>query len=109
MKPISRPTGFSLLEFLALIIIVGVIAMIVIPRVTTSSATAKQNACYQNRSEINSAVEQYSFDQGALPANPQALAAYFPQGVPICPVTMSAYTLDEETKRVSGHTTSSNH
>jgi len=109
MQRTPRRTGFSQLELLAVVTILGLIGVIVIPRMTASSATSKQNACYQNRSEINSAVERYYFDQGSLPANVDALSAYFPQGVPICPVSLSVYTLDESTKRVSGHSTASNH
>ena len=83
----KRRSGFSLLELLAVVIILGVIAAIVIPRISYSSVTAKQNACFQNKAEINSAVERYYFDNGALPANTAALTAYFPDGVPTCPVS----------------------
>ncbi len=96
--------GFSLLELLAVVTILGIIAVIVIPRISASSTTAKQNACFQNKAEINSAVERYYFDNGALPADLAALNAYFPDGVPKCPVSGNDYTLDAATKRVSGHT-----
>jgi prepilin-type N-terminal cleavage/methylation domain-containing protein len=99
----ERRKGFSLLELLAVVIILGVIAAIVIPRISYSSVTAKQNACFQNKAEINSAVERYYFDNGALPANLAALSAYFPDGVPSCPVSGNAYSLDATTKRVTGH------
>ncbi len=95
--------GFSLLELLAVVIILGVIAAVVIPRITYSSVTAKQNACFQNKAEINSAVERYYFDNGSLPADTTALSAYFPDGVPVCPVSTSAYALDATTKRVTSH------
>lgn len=96
--------GFSLLELLAVVTILGIIAVIVIPRVTASSATAKQNACFQNKAEINSAVERYYFDNGSFPANLAALAPYFPDGTPNCPVSTNAYTLDGTTHRVQSHT-----
>lgn len=99
----SKRAGFSLLELLAVITILGIIAVIVIPRITTSSSTAKTNACLQNKAEINSAVERYYFEQGALPANTAALSSYFPDGVPTCPVSAAAYALDATTKRVTGH------
>jgi type II secretory pathway pseudopilin PulG len=94
----------SLLELLAVVTIRGIIALVIIPRISVSSVTAKQNACFQNKAEINSAVERYYFDNGALPANTAALSAYFPDGVPNCPVSNNAYALDATTKRVTSHT-----
>ena len=96
--------GFSLLELLAVVTILGIIAVIVIPRITASSTTAKQNACFQNKAEVNSAVERYYFDNGSFPANIAALSTYFPDGVPNCPVSGNAYALDGTTKRVTSHT-----
>jgi len=97
--------GFSLLELLAVVTILGIIAVIVIPRITTSSATAKTNADAQNRSEINSAVERWFFTTGGWPANNLsdigADANYFPNGVPTNPVDGSAYTLSATTHRVN--------
>ena len=104
MFPSKRRSGFSLLELLAVVIILGVIAAIVIPRISYSSVTAKQNACFQNKAELNSAVERYYFDNGALPASTGDLTAYFPDGVPVCPVSGNAYSLDAATKRVTSHT-----
>jgi general secretion pathway protein G len=104
MKRRVNQSGFSLLELLAVVVILGVIAAIVIPRITASSTTAKQNACFQNKAELNSAVERYYFDTGSLPANTAALASYFPDGVPTCPVSGGAYALDATTKRVTSHT-----
>lgn len=99
-----RPDGFSLLELIAVITILAVIALIVIPRITNSASTAKSNACYQNKAEINRAVEEYYFNTGSLPADISALSASFPEGVPTCPVSGAAYFLNATTKRVSGHT-----
>ena len=54
-----RPFGFSLLELLAVVTILGIIAVVVIPRITVSAGTAKANANTQNIAEINSAVERW--------------------------------------------------
>jgi prepilin-type N-terminal cleavage/methylation domain-containing protein len=99
--------GFSLLELLAVVTILGIIALVVIPRISFSSSTAKENSCFQNKAEVNAAVERYYFTNGSLPADLAAInnATYFPDGIPNCPVSNTAYTLDLVTKRVSGHTT----
>lgn len=104
----SRRNAFSLLELLAVVVILGIIAMVVIPRINFSAATARENSCFQNKAEINGAVERYYFDNGSLPTVAQlADPAYFPDGLPVCPETNAAYTLDGTTGRVTGHTVGS--
>jgi len=103
MKRRSTRKGFSLLELLAVVIILGVIALVIIPRISFSSVTAKKNACAQNKAEINSAVERYYFENGAFPAVSDLGTSYFPDGIPVCPYDGTTYSLDGTTKHVSGH------
>jgi prepilin-type N-terminal cleavage/methylation domain-containing protein len=95
--------GFSLLELLAVVTILGIIAVVVIPRISVSSSTAKANANNQNKAEINAAVERWYFNNGTWPAsNLSDIGAdtnYFPNGVPTNPVDGSAYTLSATTHR----------
>ncbi len=105
MKKNSQRYEFSLLELLAVVVILGIIAMVVIPRINFSAATARENSCFQNKAEINAAVERYFFDNGTLPTVAQIDdPAYFPDGLPVCPETGAAYALDGVTGRVTGHT-----
>jgi general secretion pathway protein G len=101
----KKRRGFSLLELLAVVTILGIIAVVVIPRITMSATTARQNADLQNRAEINSAVERWFFTNGTWPANNLsdigADANYFPEGLPTNPIDGSAYTLDPATRRVN--------
>jgi prepilin-type N-terminal cleavage/methylation domain-containing protein len=98
-----RLKGFSLLELLAVVTILGIIAVVVIPRITVSAGTAKANANSQNIAEINSAVERWYFEKGSWPANDLsdigADTNYFPEGLPKNPVSGAAYTLDGTTHR----------
>ncbi len=108
MKKRTRRHGFSLLELLAVVVILGIIALVVIPRINFSATTARENSCFQNKAEINSAIERYYFNNGTLPAVADInVPAYFPDGLPVCPETGAAYTLDAGTGRVSGHTAGS--
>jgi prepilin-type N-terminal cleavage/methylation domain-containing protein len=105
MKKNTRRHAFSLLELLAVVVILGIIAMVVIPRINFSAKTARENSCFQNKAEINGAVERYFFDNGAVPTLVQIdVVAYFPDGLPVCPETSAAYVLDGVTGRVTGHT-----
>jgi general secretion pathway protein G len=106
-------SAFSLMELLAVVTILGVIASLVLPRVIGGSYLAKEKACLHNRAEINIAVEQFYIHNGVWPANDlsdiAADADYFPEGAPACPVSGNAYQLNGATHRVTGHTGSGDH
>ncbi|MEM9700963.1 MAG: prepilin-type N-terminal cleavage/methylation domain-containing protein [Planctomycetota bacterium] len=61
--------GFSLLELIAVVTILGIIAAVVIPRITSSSTTAAMKADQQTAAELRSAIERHYFDAGAFPAD----------------------------------------
>ena len=104
-----RKGAFTLIEILAGVVILGILAVVVVPRVLASSATAKTNACYQNKAAINTGVEKYYFDTGGWPVDALTDIGvddnYFPDGIPVCPVDGSAYALDAVSgnHRVDGH------
>jgi general secretion pathway protein G len=97
--------GFSLMELLAVVTILGIIAAIIVPRVAVSSDTAKAKVNSHNRATINAAVERWYIEKGAWPANNLsdigADINYFPDGIPVDPVDDSAYTLNATTHRVN--------
>lgn len=99
-----RRRGFSLLELLAVVTILGVIAAVVVPRISSSKTAAQEQVNKQNIAEINGAVERWYFDKGTWPrrnlSDIGADPAYFPEGVPRNPVDNSRYRLDSDTKRV---------
>lgn len=99
-----RRGGFSLLELLAVVTILGVIAAVVVPRISTSKAGAQAEVNKQNIAEINSAVERWYFEKGKWPNNNLSDIAgdvnYFPSGLPKNPVNNSAYVLNGTTHRV---------
>lgn len=98
----QRRAGFSLLELLAVVTILGIIAVVVIPRISVSADAAKQNAHKQNIAEINAAVERWYFEKGSYPkANLTDIGAdsnYFPDGIPTNPLTSAKYTLNSKNR-----------
>ena len=101
------------MELLAVVVILGIIAALIVPRVSNGTDTAKVKSCLHNHTEINITVEQYYLHTGTWPANDLSDIAtdvnYFPEGLPTCPVTGEAYRLDPVTHRVVGHAGSSDH
>lgn len=76
------------------VLILGALAAIAVPRILGGAATAKANACATNIDMINSQIELYYANTGSWPANLQTVTQdtdYFPDGEPTCPVTGGTY------------------
>src|SRR3954451_12664897 len=101
----NKRSGFSLMELLAVVTILGIIAAIIGSRVAVSSDTAKATRNAHNKATINSAVERWYVEKGTWPAvNLSDIGAdtnYFPDGVPVNPTNSAAYTLNAATHRVN--------
>ena len=105
--------AFSLMELIAVVTILGILAALLLPRITTSSENAKEACCQHNRTEIDITVERYYIHPGGWPADDLsdigADVDYFPDGLPTCPVSGDAYELDAATHRVIGHSGPGDH
>ena len=99
--------GFTLIEILFVMVVIGILAAIVIPRMLYTTQEAQIAANDANKANINTQVERWYFEKGSWPANDlsdiKADDDYFPDGIPDCPVCGGAYTLDGTTHRVTGH------
>lgn len=88
--------GVTLIELLLVVIILGILAYVALPRITTSTATAKINACATNIDVVNTQVEMWYLDKGTWPADFAAVTAdanYFPDSAPACP-SSGTYSLN---------------
>lgn len=105
---VRRPCrGYSLLELLAVVAILGVLATVVVYRMNQSSADARSNACYVNRGEIELQAQLWHRHHDSWPATDLGDlgddAEYFPDGLPVCPVDGTPYTFNQSTQKVIGH------
>ena len=100
--------GLSLLEVLAVVTIMGIIALIAIPRLASSGDKPKANSCFVTKGMIEIQAELWLRNKGIAPAadlsDIMASSTYFPDGAVTCPVDGSAYQLNTTTMTVIGHT-----
>jgi prepilin-type N-terminal cleavage/methylation domain-containing protein len=106
-----RPNkGFTLVELMIVVLILGALATIAIPRIIGGSTTAKVNACKANIALLNSKIELYYATEGVWPsslADVEKDPNYFPDGEPQCPISGGGYpnTLtDDHRVKTIGHT-----
>jgi prepilin-type N-terminal cleavage/methylation domain-containing protein len=106
-QKMSKRKGITLIELLIVVIILGALAALAIPRISTSATTAKQNTCDTNVDVINSQMEVYFAEKGEYPADTDALFAdanYFPEGAPICAVDAAdTYSLNGNGRAECSH------
>lgn len=104
--------GFTLIEMLIVVTIIGILAAIVMPRFLSSSDQAKKNAHKTERQNINAQLELYYFDNGSYPTamteagwgGAQKAGQSFPDGVPAECNQGAAYTIDNGRISISNHT-----
>ena len=98
--------GFSLLELMAAAAIIAIIAVAGWTRATAGQRESKVAGCKTHKGNIEIQCELWQHNTGAWPAASLAdiggNGSYFPEGLPVCPVDGSAYTIDAA-GRVVGH------
>lgn len=102
LRAYCHNTAFSMVELLLVVLILGALAMVVVPRISQSSTQAKLNACKYNRDLIQRQMELKFHNTGSWPTNWTWFGNnkdYFPDGPPACPFGV-AYDINNNHHRI---------
>jgi prepilin-type N-terminal cleavage/methylation domain-containing protein len=93
MKKVNRKAGFTLVEIMIVVAIIGLLAAIAIPNFVKARTTSQQNACINNLRLIDSSKQQWALEQRKQNTDSPAgsdLQPYLGRGangeLPACPV-----------------------
>ncbi|MCD4750127.1 MAG: type II secretion system GspH family protein [Thermoanaerobaculales bacterium] len=85
--------GFTLVELLIVVAIVGILAAVAMPNMVNAPRRAREAVLKEDLYQIRSCIDQHLGDKGAYPASLQALVdAGYLRFMPIDPITKSAET-----------------
>lgn len=79
MKTRMKNKGFTLVEILIVVVILGILAAIVIPQFTQASTDAKESSLMSNLQSIRSQIELYKIQHNDMPPSDADQATFLAQ------------------------------
>jgi len=95
MKRLNKK-GFTLVEIMIVVAIIGLLAVIAIPNFVKARTTAQTNACINNMRQIDSAKQQWAIENnqdGTATPSSANVGSYIRGGFPTCPAS-GTYTIN---------------
>jgi general secretion pathway protein G len=94
--------GFTLIELIIVVAIIGILATIAVPAMRTAPQRARESALKEDLFTIRSCIDQFHADRGRYPASLEELVSLgYLRSLPLDPVTRSTETWVVEYPEVS--------
>jgi prepilin-type N-terminal cleavage/methylation domain-containing protein len=74
----SRRSGFTLVEIMIVVAIIGMLAAIAIPNFVKARTTAQMNACINNLTQLDGAIQQFALENKKAASDSVALSDCLP-------------------------------
>ena len=98
----ANDRGFTLIELIIVVAIIGILATIAVPAMRTAPQRARESALKEDLFTIRSCIDQFHADRGRYPSSLDELVSLgYLRSVPIDPVTRSPETWIVEYPEVS--------
>jgi prepilin-type N-terminal cleavage/methylation domain-containing protein len=69
MKTVNRKQGFTLVEIMIVVALIGMLAAIAIPNLVKARSQSQVNACLNNLRQIDNATQEWALETGKGPAS----------------------------------------
>jgi prepilin-type N-terminal cleavage/methylation domain-containing protein len=98
MKMFRKSEGFTLVELMVVVLIIGILVAIAIPVFNAAKANAQKKSCYANVRTIEGSAQTYQAEAGTLPAagalsgSGNWLVPTYIKTTPFCPLGTAATT-----------------
>jgi prepilin-type N-terminal cleavage/methylation domain-containing protein len=92
----QRKRGFTLVEIMIVVLVIGILAAIAIPNFLSARARAQTDSCIANLREIDDGIQEWAMASGKMAGDPVTMADISPSYVktePHCPFGNKTYAM----------------